>query len=640
MISALPVLIVIWAILTALFLALLAYNGTVTRYEENQLFLADINANEQQQQHTIVRKVNRTLPFIRALGSLSAIMTVAIIAIYTWDAWQKIQQSEVTPRRAGKRKKAQSWNARRSQSRPRETGSLLLIDCDLRVVHPGGDPASVPGPVGVGELAARLVHSLVGVCAEVVALRLKEVRRQTGCSISVVEAQRGGDSRRGYADLDGLHDRPAPAGLVFVQRAREKVVQQQVGERGVLVKRCLDVAEEARADDAAAAPHQRNAAHVQVPALVLLRGAQQHVALRVAHHLGAVERAAHLFDELFALCDGFRFGRPVQYLGRLHALVLQGGEAAGKHALADQRQRHAQVERRDGRPLACALLSGGVEDLVDQRRSVFVLLGEDGGGDFDEVAVQLALVPLGEDVVQFVGGEAERVLEQLVGFADELNVAVLDAVVDHLDVVTRAVLANPVATRGSVFDFGRDGLEDGLDVRPRRGIAAGHDGRAEARALLAAGDAGADEKNSLGRPILGSPVRIGEQRISAVDDDVALLQMGEKLVDGVVDHVAGLHHDHHPARRLEQPAQLLHGVRADHLRALGFILDEVVHLGDGAVEYRNLVAVIVHVENQILPHPRQANQANIATTLIHQASPDRMSSGRVSILQPYQYFTD
>ena len=92
MISALPVLIVIWAVLTALFLALLAYNGTVTRYEENQLFLADINANEQQQQNTIVRKVNRMLPYIRALGSLSAIMTVAIIAIYTWDAWQKIQQ--------------------------------------------------------------------------------------------------------------------------------------------------------------------------------------------------------------------------------------------------------------------------------------------------------------------------------------------------------------------------------------------------------------------------------------------------------------------------------------------------------------------------------------------------------------------
>ena len=57
--SALPVLIVVWAVFTGLFLALLAYNATITRYEENQLFLADINANEQQQQTAIVRRVNR-----------------------------------------------------------------------------------------------------------------------------------------------------------------------------------------------------------------------------------------------------------------------------------------------------------------------------------------------------------------------------------------------------------------------------------------------------------------------------------------------------------------------------------------------------------------------------------------------------
>jgi hypothetical protein len=91
MMHALPALIVIWAVLTGLFLALLAYNGTVTRYEENQLFLADINANEQQRQSTIVRRVNRTMPFVRALGGLSAVMTVLIIGIYTWDAWQRIQ---------------------------------------------------------------------------------------------------------------------------------------------------------------------------------------------------------------------------------------------------------------------------------------------------------------------------------------------------------------------------------------------------------------------------------------------------------------------------------------------------------------------------------------------------------------------
>jgi hypothetical protein len=90
MMSALPVMIVTWAILTGLFLALLAYNATITRYEENQLFLADINANEQQQQTSIVRKVNRLMPYIRIVGSLSAVIAVAIVAIYTWDAWQKI----------------------------------------------------------------------------------------------------------------------------------------------------------------------------------------------------------------------------------------------------------------------------------------------------------------------------------------------------------------------------------------------------------------------------------------------------------------------------------------------------------------------------------------------------------------------
>jgi hypothetical protein len=91
MMNALPALIVIWAVLTGLFLALLAYNGTVTRYEDNQLFLADINVNEQQRQTSIVNRVNKMLPYIRVLGTLSAIMTVLIIGIYTWDAWQKIQ---------------------------------------------------------------------------------------------------------------------------------------------------------------------------------------------------------------------------------------------------------------------------------------------------------------------------------------------------------------------------------------------------------------------------------------------------------------------------------------------------------------------------------------------------------------------
>jgi multisubunit Na+/H+ antiporter MnhB subunit len=89
--NELPLLVVIWAVFTGLFLALLAYNATITRYEESQLFLEDINPHEQQQQSSIVQKINRTLPYLRVLGVLSAIFTVLIIAIYTWDCWQKLQ---------------------------------------------------------------------------------------------------------------------------------------------------------------------------------------------------------------------------------------------------------------------------------------------------------------------------------------------------------------------------------------------------------------------------------------------------------------------------------------------------------------------------------------------------------------------
>ncbi len=89
--NALPALIVVWAVFTGLFLALLAYNGTISRYEENQLFLDDLNANEKQMQSSIVNKINRVLPLIRATGAVAAAMTVLIVAIYTIDCWHRIQ---------------------------------------------------------------------------------------------------------------------------------------------------------------------------------------------------------------------------------------------------------------------------------------------------------------------------------------------------------------------------------------------------------------------------------------------------------------------------------------------------------------------------------------------------------------------
>ena len=211
----------------------------------------------------------------------------------------------------------------------------------------------------------------------------------------------------------------------------------------------------------------------------------------------------------------------------------------------------------------------------------------------------------------------EAVLQQLIGLADQLHVAVLDAVVDHLDVVAGAVFADPVAAGRAVFHLGGDGLEDLLHVRPRGGIAAGHDGRAEARAFLAAGDAGADEENALLGEVFGAAVGVGEERVAAVDDDVALLEMRHDLVDRLVDDVAGLDHEHDAARSLEHRAELRNGMRADDCGAFCLVGEEIVDLRDGSVEDRDLESVVVHVEHQVLAHDREADQSDIASSFWH-----------------------
>ncbi len=81
-----PLLLTVWAALAACFLALLAYRGQLTRYEEDQLFLNDnVNQNEHQEQDEIVRKVNKIAPLVKVLGGATGLMTASIVGIYMWN---------------------------------------------------------------------------------------------------------------------------------------------------------------------------------------------------------------------------------------------------------------------------------------------------------------------------------------------------------------------------------------------------------------------------------------------------------------------------------------------------------------------------------------------------------------------------
>lgn len=84
------VMLIVWGAVTAGFLGLLAYNATLTRYEEDQLFLTGNNHAAEEEQTAIIKSVKRTQPMLRAFGGASALLGAVIVGMYTWQAWQKL----------------------------------------------------------------------------------------------------------------------------------------------------------------------------------------------------------------------------------------------------------------------------------------------------------------------------------------------------------------------------------------------------------------------------------------------------------------------------------------------------------------------------------------------------------------------
>ncbi len=92
MTSTILPLLIAWAVIAACFLGLLAYKAQLTRYEEDQLFLGDETESiEHQEQNEILRKTKKLAPFIKVFGVAAAVMTVCIVGIYTYHAWQLLK---------------------------------------------------------------------------------------------------------------------------------------------------------------------------------------------------------------------------------------------------------------------------------------------------------------------------------------------------------------------------------------------------------------------------------------------------------------------------------------------------------------------------------------------------------------------
>ena len=126
-------------------------------------------------------------------------------------------------------------------------------------------------------------------------------------------------------------------------------------------------------------------------------------------------------------------------------------------------------------PPARSFLASGIQDFFNQGVAIFIAKRQNVSGDLDQVGIERTVVPAAEGCTHLLMIHAKARLQQVKGFADELHVAVFDAVVHHLDEVSGAIAAKPVATGRAIRHFCRNGLENGFEVWPGCRRPAGHD---------------------------------------------------------------------------------------------------------------------------------------------------------------------
>ena len=71
-------MLIVWGIVTGIFLILLFYRSTLTRQEDDQLFIDESSASRATEQSQLIAKVNKINPLVKMVGATSGLMILAI----------------------------------------------------------------------------------------------------------------------------------------------------------------------------------------------------------------------------------------------------------------------------------------------------------------------------------------------------------------------------------------------------------------------------------------------------------------------------------------------------------------------------------------------------------------------------------
>src|SRR5437870_1503543 len=323
---------------------------------------------------------------------------------------------------------------------------------------------------------------------------------------------------------------------------------------------------------------------------------------------------------------------PVKLGALFHSVAAEGVAHGGQHLLGEgvflpgpepgeeggrQRgQRHGLVDRLEDRPSALARVLNVALEAFQLR----VLLQELRGQLQQPGAYHAPVHPeIGDP------GKVERVLalgHQLEAFGIALHHAVLDTVVNHLDVVARAVAAHVgPAVRG------REGLEDRRELVHDLLLAAYHEAVTDLEPPDAAARAGVHVMEALFLELGGAPHVVVEVGVAAVNDDIAGGQQGSHFVDGLFGRGAGGDHDPDGAGRFQLGDHVLErgGPDAAHLFRL---FDEIRRpvVGDHAV------LALLEAGDHVHAHLPEANESEF-----HRMPPFPVPSGALWLAKQADY---
>ncbi len=86
-----PVMWSVWVVLVVIMAGLYVYRSSLTKDEEDQIFLDDSFDHERSAQAAIVAKVNKIQPYVRVSLWLVGIATVFVIGYYLLDFFNQFK---------------------------------------------------------------------------------------------------------------------------------------------------------------------------------------------------------------------------------------------------------------------------------------------------------------------------------------------------------------------------------------------------------------------------------------------------------------------------------------------------------------------------------------------------------------------